>query len=365
MEIERQLSENTTSIEGIGIEKTSDNVSTRDHEVDDHELRDAARDLGARLKSARELGNMSIDAAGDLLKLLPETIVELESGEIVATSGKRLIYIEGYYRAYANVLGVKIDHTRFSVDHARPIDTEESSTRKVNYQSTEKLALTEHLRERSDAIIIGLVVVMVLVVGGITWLVWPSSDEPGSPSTGVVVTPSEPPPTEASVTEIPFYLRDESDPVNHDEPASVNETPSADGTSDESASSGEPPDEAVEGVSPQSLASDEETADAPTTGQSTDTLSDINAATRSEVPVQATGAVELTFTGPSWVEVYGADNSRLFYRMGQNGEVASLTGLIPFMLRIGDASVVSVIFNESEVDLAPHTVGNVANLTLQ
>ncbi len=362
---EKPSGEEPIPVEAGSAAEASIEPTTLDREIEDIGFKDAAQDLGTRLKAARESANMTVETAGELLKLLPETVLALETGELTETGGKRLIYIEGYYRAYANALGVEIGDTRFAVDHARPIETGTNLAPQINYQATTKQVLTERLRERSDAIILGLAAIMVLVVGGVIWLVWPSSDDLGTTSTGVVVTPSDPPQTRSTADELPFYLRDEPAPATETGASAFNPESNRDELSDLADSSEARSDDAELGITAGALATEPTPASVPPGVQSADPLSEFNLVPGTVVASQDRGEIEITFRGPSWVEVYGADDARLYYKMGQAGEVASLVGLVPFTLRIGDASVVTVRFNESEIDLVPYTFGNVANLTIQ
>ena len=365
MTIEEQSGEGSVSVEGGSTAESPIDPIVRENGIEDIGLRDAAKDLGTRLKAARETANMTVEAASDLLKLMPETILALESGELADAGGKRLIYIEGYYRAYANTLSVEIGDTRFAIDHARPIETGANLTPQINYQSISKQVLTERLRERSDAIILGLVAIMVVVVGGVIWLVWPSSDDLGTTATGVVVTPSDPSQAQTTADDLPFYLQDEPESATETVSSEVTESPDLDETSSRPDRSIELPNNAEGEVAEEAFDNENSSVTPPTIEHATDSLSEFNLVPGTSVATQEAGRIEITFRGPSWVEVYGADDTRLYYRMGQAGEVASLVGVIPFTLRIGDASVVTVRFNELEIDLAPFTFGNVANLTVQ
>ena len=364
MTIEEQSGENAVPIKGSSAVESPIEPSVREREIDDIGLRDAAKDLGARLRTARESAKMTVEAAGDHLKLMPETILALENGELAEAGGKGLIYIEGYYRAYANALDLEIGDTRFAIDHARPIETGAGLTPQINYQSISKQVLTERLRERSDAIILGLVAIMVVVVGGIIWLVWPSSDELGTTATGIVVTPSDPPQAQTTADNLPFYLQDESQSATDTVSSEFASGSDLNAVSRRSESSIDAPNAEVE-IPAETFNGDDGSVTPPSIERATDSLSEFNLVPGTSIATQEAGRIEITFRGPSWVEVYGGDDARLYYKMGQAGEVAALVGLIPFTLRIGDASVVSVRYNDSEIDLAPFTFGNVANLTVQ
>lgn len=343
--------------------------SMRDRGEEELGLHDAAQELGARIKAARESANMTVEAIGELLKLTPETILALENGDLPVIEEKRLIYIEGYYRSYANALDIDIGDTRFSVDHARPIDTGVASGQ-INYQATAKQSLTEYLRERSDAIIFGLVAVMVVVVGGVIWSVWPSSDElVDTASTGVVVAPTDSAQTQSSRGDRPFYLTEDADSTYVNESRDlISSQPFGEIADrvDAAVDDEDRPDVTItEGIDPGEAHGVAGTDATSMTVPSTVAVMDASDTSDATEVTQDTGVVVISFSGPSWVEVYGANDERLYYKMGQRDEIASLVGLLPFKVRIGDASVVRVRFNNAEVDLAPHTFGNVANLTLQ
>lgn len=367
MAIDEQSDQYTTAVDGVVVSAKPVEQTMRDRGIEDVGLSDAAQDLGARLKAARESANMSVEATAELLKLLPETILELESGEIAESSGKRLIYIEGYYRAYANALSIDIEDTRFAIDHARPIETGVDVSSQINYQATAKQVLTERLRERSDAIIYSLVAVMVVVVGGVIWLVWPGTDElAGTATTGVIVAPSDPPQSQTSADELPFYLRDEPESATEsDVPALVENPTSNDEASEILDLSDDQSDELEVAQDEEELDNEGNTATAESGVEFADPISDFNVVPGTDEAIPDTAVLEITFAGPCWVEVYGADDVRLYYGMGQAGEVASLVGATPMTVRIGDTSVVRVRFNDAEIDLAPYTLGNVANLTIQ
>ena len=362
MTIDEHTTENQTPVDGV-----VEVIKPVDHTVQDRGsaatgLQDAAQELGARIKAARESVNMTVEAASELLKLLPSTVLALESGDLEMIGEKRLIYIEGYYRAYANALDVDVSNTRFAVDHARPIEAEADIASHINYQSTARKLLTERLRERSDAIIFGLAAVMVLVVGGIIWLVWPNADDlVGSGSTGVVVAPSDPPQSQAGSEDVPFYLREEPTTESERESLVLDSNPIATEISQIPFESDEI---STDGIDQTGEANVDQIEAPPVTDQSPATEDEFDDVTESVPAVQETGVIVVSFAGSSWTEIYGANDERLYYKMGQDGEIASLVGLIPFTVRIGDASVVTVRFNGVVIDLAPHTVGNVANLTL-
>lgn len=347
--------DDATPIEANEDTNTSIDLDVSEEGPEFESLREAGLVLGARIKAARETANMSIQDASERLKLLPEIVLALEAGEIEKIGANRLIYIEGYYRAYAAILRVEIDETRFAVDRTRPMDIVTDQAGRVNYQMIGKQAMSERLRERSDTIMVGLVAVMVAVVGGVVWWVWPSQDEiPDTSVSSVIVSPAAQIQSQTQEAELPFYLREGPDSTTDVQATAVDSATAA-------AATNPVIDEALIDLSGTETVADVE--EAPVDDQTIDSIpTRSDAFTETDEP--HTGTINIAFSGPSWVEVRGADNARLYYKMGQAGEVASLVGVLPLSVKIGDSSVVRVRFNDVDVDLLPYTAGLVATLTL-
>ena len=78
-----------------------------------------------------------------------------------------------------------------------------------------------------------------------------------------------------------------------------------------------------------------------------------------------TGALGLAFKGESWAEVRDRDGKVLFSERRNVGGDQALEGAAPLTVTIGRASAVTVTWRGKAVDLAPHTKGEVARLTLE
>lgn len=77
------------------------------------------------------------------------------------------------------------------------------------------------------------------------------------------------------------------------------------------------------------------------------------------------GALGLVFKGESWAEVRDRDGKVLFSERRNVGGDQALDGAVPLTVTIGRASAVTVTWRGKVVDLAPHTKGEVARLTLE
>jgi cytoskeleton protein RodZ len=74
--------------------------------------------------------------------------------------------------------------------------------------------------------------------------------------------------------------------------------------------------------------------------------------------------LEVRTSADSWVEIFGADDSRLEMDLIRAGTIREYSGEPPFRVMIGRASAVELAMDGKPVDLGPHTRGNVARLTL-
>ncbi len=81
--------------------------------------------------------------------------------------------------------------------------------------------------------------------------------------------------------------------------------------------------------------------------------------------VEPAAGVVISFSGPCWVDVKGADGSyRWFGNQVAGGELV-LGGKAPYTLLLGNAAVASIKVNGKEFDLAAHSRANVARFTLE
>ena len=73
-------------------------------------------------------------------------------------------------------------------------------------------------------------------------------------------------------------------------------------------------------------------------------------------------ALELRFSGPSWIEVYDGDGERLMYGLMQDEGTETVHGQPPFSVVIGDAGNVALHYRGDPVDLGGAGSGRVARL---
>ncbi len=82
--------------------------------------------------------------------------------------------------------------------------------------------------------------------------------------------------------------------------------------------------------------------------------------------VEPTGgsSIVIAFSAPCWVDIRDSSNRFKLYGEMAGGRTETLGGEPPYRLIIGNANAASIRVGGQPYDLAPHTSGNVARLTL-
>ena len=320
-----------------------------------------ALELGQELQEARKAGHLSIADIANRLKITEQVVEALEAGDLSKLQHKRRVYIEGYYASYARMVGVSLSNTRFDTyDHDKQIPDHKDSAGGLKVLEPKK----KHLGDYSDAMITGLVVLLVIVVGGIIWWVWPTVEDEATsveaPST-VAVVPSETDTESIDSAEesetVPFYLR--SDNQSNTEDSDLPSDSGVDLTLESGGVSSPSIDEEAHVLSVE----EDFGLNDPQTSLESQSSTELEPS-ESQSLVPTVGTLEFAFTGLSWVEVTDATGASLLRELGRRGQSTRIEGMLPISLRIGDATNVELRFNEEPVNLEPHTDDRVANLTL-
>ncbi|MEM7026747.1 MAG: RodZ domain-containing protein [Pseudomonadota bacterium] len=72
----------------------------------------------------------------------------------------------------------------------------------------------------------------------------------------------------------------------------------------------------------------------------------------------------LTITDESWIEVYDANEERLFMNLGKEGEKINIQGQAPFRIILGYSPGVDLIFNDERFDTEPFSNDGVARFRI-
>jgi cytoskeleton protein RodZ len=293
---------------------------------------------GAALRQERERQGLSLIDVARHLKLAVRQIGALENDDAKALPGQ--VFVRGFTRSYARLLGLDGDALLKSVDPAPgAVDAEVPVQAPAPTIGSPVRSRGDRRRDRKGGfrgwlpVTIALIVVAVVIVyfrGHQTEeAVMPA--EVTQPSSTTTETPvAAQPPTEGGVVQ---------PAIAPSAPASVSTAaPVVDG--------------AVPAVVAPALPTDAATAPAATQGTSTSVGS-------------GSGELRFNFDRDAWVEVKDASGSIVFSQLSPAGSERVVRGQPPFQLVVGNAGGVKVTYNARTVDLAPHTRTDVARVTLE
>lgn len=295
---------------------------------------------GERLRAARLSLGLELPKLAGQLHLSDSMVVALERDDYEALPGR--VFIRGYLRNYAKLVGVPADSVVKQFDERVP-DTE--GTRRLHRvgASVRREVHSSHglVRLLSLLIVLGLAALFFLWWDG--HMVWPEQD--GARLAGTVNAPAAPIGAEGQLS-LP-QLAPTAPPPAAAEPEAI-------AGGNEAASVAEAP------VTP-----DQATAAAPDP-QALQAPDQVPAASlpASPAPVVAQRDIVFEFSAPCWVDV--RDASRGFKLVGEmeKGARKVLGGAPPYKVVIGDASAVRITIAGAPYDIARHTRGNVARFTL-
>ncbi len=74
--------------------------------------------------------------------------------------------------------------------------------------------------------------------------------------------------------------------------------------------------------------------------------------------------LEMRFSDNCWVDVVDAEGNRIAFGTKQAGYIMQLTGKAPFVVTLGNPSVVTISFNRLAVDMSALAAGRVAKFTI-
>ena len=81
-------------------------------------------------------------------------------------------------------------------------------------------------------------------------------------------------------------------------------------------------------------------------------------------PAAGSRTVRLRFKGPSWVEIRERSGKVLLSRLNEPGSETEVSGRPPLTVVVGNAPDVTMLYDDREFPLEPHTKVAVARFTL-
>ena len=67
--------------------------------------------------------------------------------------------------------------------------------------------------------------------------------------------------------------------------------------------------------------------------------------------------VTLVLIVDCWIEIFDAENKKVFYDLARAGQTLVLSGIAPFSVLLGNADAATVEFNNTPFDITPHVTG--------
>jgi cytoskeleton protein RodZ len=273
--------------------------------------------VGQILMQAREKAGMTVEEASAQLRISPNQVRAIESGDSDALPIS--VYARGFVRNYAKLLKINSQ----PLLQAYSPQLAEAGKEQIIPPSKNITVGREH---RTWLLYASASVVLIIALGG--WVAYmdyfASRGEKDVPATPAAVSA----PASAEVRS--------GETLN----ATPIEMPAL------AAEANQPP-------MPEALPPPAATVVAPTP------------AVVAPVPATTKSTIRLVFSEPSWVGVRDGEGKEVFNKTVPAGDSAVIDGLPPLKMTIGNAKGVQASFNDKPVDLAPYTTANVSRITLE
>ena len=308
------------------------------------------RSPGAVLLAERRSQGLSLGDIARQLKLSVRQVEALERDEYGAFSGS--VFVRGFLRNYAKLL---------RLDPDRLLEAASESIAPVRVSgAAPQMPIASPSREGQHRILtwgaFGVLAVVVLFL-----LASNASKEqretqvaerPLAPATPPLRA-GEPPPGAAS--EPPSAPMAPAEPVSSRPAAEPAAAASSAPTTAE-------PSESQPRV--ESTASRAAAEDSPRPGSAP---SDESAPAKPRVLVSGTGSsqIRMVFEDESWVEITDGSGDTIFSRLNAPGTERLIRGQPPFLVVVGNAHAVKLLYRGKSIDLGPHTRVDVARVTLE
>jgi len=313
---------------------------------------------GTVLRGAREARGESVGEVAFALKLSPRQIDAMENDDFAALPG--MAFVRGFMRNYARYLGIDAAPLLEAVQRLVDVDTPDLSP----IRNAEGQIPMGDAR-RSGGFPFGVVVVLLAVALAVGWYFDWFRTEPVTavlePAPDFVPAPVQPLDMPLAEPALPPAAAEDDSAAQ--QAAAV--TPDAGGAADQVVGK----DLAAEASAPAVAPAAEATAPA---GVENETNAADAAGTEAPEPAAAlvdgaeatAGTLGFRFAADSWIEVRDSKGTILHSGVNRAGSARTVQGTPPFALVVGNSASVTLEHDGKPVDLAAHTRGSVARLTL-
>jgi cytoskeleton protein RodZ len=292
--------------------------------------------LGARLRQAREARRIPIESIAQRIRVPVAVLRAIEEDRL---EGLAPIYVRGYLRAYAHIVGLGEDSVLALMPNAEiPVVVTARSGR----------VMRQNVMAGGGLKVATLAVVVVLV--GLTVASFRSPVVDDVPiDAGLDARLAEP--EAPAVASTPTAPEIRAAPGTANEVVPHPETPPAGPPATAPDRATTPPESGVAdaGASPSS---------APAAVEAPVELSE------SDASLAAGHKLVLELDRESWTEVQDAHGAKLYYALAAAGQIINVAGEPPFRVVLGNAPDVEVFYNGKPFDFTPWSHGRVARFTV-
>jgi cytoskeleton protein RodZ len=310
--------------------------------------------LGQLLAAERERQSLSRADVAQRLHMSTWQVEALETGDYARLP--KGTFLRGFVRNYAKVLGLNADAALNALSAAAPSGPVPGivvPTQNIRFDPLGERFSNPHIRAWSFA-----AVTLVLVLAAMYW--W-SSMRTSPPATQVVRKDGTAAPTPQNLAAAPVPA---AEPVAAPREAPRMEEPGIEET--KAATRAEPARKV--GAQPEAPKVESIPVAAVSTGTRSAKPPDLlppTIAAPNAARAPGTRTVTLRFKGISWVEIREKGGKVLLSRLNEKGSEAEVSGRPPFTVVVGNAPDVTMLYDDREFPLEPHTRVAVARFTLE
>ncbi len=291
--------------------------------------------FGQQLMLARERAGMDIEEAARALNLRIEIVEALEDSNLDALPP--ITFVHGYVRTYAKLLGLSEEKLLKEFDQEVPHELE-TELHPRSTLSDEADSQTPVIKLITTVIIVLAVVVLLYAI--YSYYIEKSNHIGKSSQVGSDVEIQLPP--EAPLVEQHAQItEDDVLVVEQQVPVAVVESP-----------------EPAEIVAYEPDVSEPDVSEPDVSEPVVAAVKPEIIAFQSEQSMTGTDTLNMSADGESWVEIVDANEIRLFYGMIDQQQDVGLTGQAPFDIFLGNAPVVSLSVNSTDIDMTRFTRSN-------
>ncbi len=274
---------------------------------------------GARLKEARTLAGLSIDAVAQQLKLAPRQVQALEDDDFARLPGRT--FVRGFLRNYARLVRLDPDAVLATLPEAAAAPSLDHPTLTPTTRVMGELPDDPHGKQTSARWAIPLALAAIVAIAVVYEFARPLAERGKAALTGDALPAAGAPAAPAPPTTVT--------PAETDAPP-VAPAPSA-------------------------------------AGETASSFAESGAPAATVTPAAITGDMPLVFVfrGTSWVEVKDAKGVLVLSTIGYPGATHAVGGVPPFEVVLGNAEAVTVTWHGAPFDTLPFVKQNVAKFTVK